>query len=195
MTAHLRSKGHFLTHALKEIQWTRAEHLLQWHTEDGHKHILFMEEKFFTIKEQYNNQKNNIYAQTSLEVHSEGAGRSSLFLCHGLVGGVPSGSDISSFLQEGDETGVQVYQEDVLQGIMKQLNMTLFSGQEWVFQQDSFPAQKPRRLRSGCRGTFQPLSALRIGPRGVQASTPGTTKCGLFWRTWLVKSVTTTWTV
>jgi hypothetical protein len=130
--AHHCSKGHFLTPALKEIQRTRAEHLLQWHTEDGHKNILFMDEKFFTIEEQYNKQKYKTYAQTSLEVHSEGAGRPSLFLCHGLVGGVPSGGDISSFLQEGDETGVQVYQEYVLQGNVKQVNMTLFSGQEWV---------------------------------------------------------------
>jgi hypothetical protein len=38
--------------------------------------------------------------------------------------------------KERDETGVRVYQEDVLQGVVKHLNMTLFSGQEWVFQQD-----------------------------------------------------------
>ena len=53
---------------------------------------------------------------------------------------VPSGGDTSSFLQESSETGVRVYQEDVLQGVVKHLNMTLFSGQEWVFQQDSVPA-------------------------------------------------------
>jgi len=88
------------------------------------------------------------------------------------VEGVPSGCDTSSFLQERGETGVRVYQEDVLQGAVKQLNMTLFSGQEWVFQHDSFSAQKPRRLRSGCRGTFRPLSASRTGPRGVRTSTP-----------------------
>jgi hypothetical protein len=70
-----------------------------------------MDEKFFTIEEQYNNQKYKIYAQTSLEVRSESAGRPLLFLCHGLVGDVPSGGAISSFLQEGDETRVQVYQE------------------------------------------------------------------------------------
>jgi len=88
------------------------------------------------------------------------------------VGGVPSGADTSSFLEERGETGVRVYQEDVLQGVVQQLNMTLFSGQEWVFQQDSVPAHKPRQLRSGCRGTFWPLSAPRIGPRGVQTSNP-----------------------
>jgi hypothetical protein len=37
-----------------------------------------------------------------------------------------------------------VYQEDVLQGVAKHFNMTFFSGQEWVFQQDSFPAQKAK---------------------------------------------------
>jgi len=36
----------------------------------------------------------------------------------------------SSFLQERGETGARVYQKDVLQGIVKQLNMTLFGGQE-----------------------------------------------------------------
>jgi len=195
MTAQLRSKGHLLTPALKEIRRTRAERLHQWHAENGHENILFTDEKFFTIEEQYNSQNNKIYAQTSLEVHSEGAGMLSPFLRHGLVGGVPPEGDTSSFLQERDETTVQVYQDDVLQGVVKQLNMTLFSGQEWVFQQDSVPAQKPGRFRSGCGRTFRPLSAPRIGPRGVQTSTPGTINCGLFWRVWLAKSVTTTWTV
>jgi hypothetical protein len=142
MSLHLRSKGHLLTPALKEIRWTRAECLLQWHAENGHENILFMDEKFFAIEGQYNNQNNKIYAQTSLEVHSEGAGMPSPFLCHGLVEGVPSRGDTSSFLHERSETGVREYQEDVLQGVVRQLNRTLFSGQEWVFLQDSFPAQK-----------------------------------------------------
>jgi len=187
-------KGHLLIPALKEIRRTGAECLLQWHAENGHENI-FTDEKFFTIEEQYNNQNNKIYAQTSLEVHSEGAGMPSPFLHDGLVGGVPSGGDTSSFLQERSETGVQVYQEDVLQGVVKQLNMTLVSGKECVFQQDSFPVQKPRRFTNGCGGTFQPLSALRIGLQRVQTSTPRSINCGLFWRTWLAKRVTTTWTV
>ena len=95
---------------------------------------------------------------------SEGAGRPSPFLHHGLVGGVPSGVDTSSILQERGETGVRAYQEDKLQGVVKHLNMTFFSGQEWVFQQDSVPAQKAKiELRSSCGGTFWPSSVLRIG--------------------------------
>jgi len=70
---------------------TSAERLLQWHAENGHENILFKDEKIFTIEEQYNNQNNEIYAQTSLEVRSGSAERPSPFLHHGLVGGVPSG--------------------------------------------------------------------------------------------------------
>jgi hypothetical protein len=49
MTAHLRSKGHLLTPALKEIRPTRAERLFQWHAEYEQENILFTDEKFFTI--------------------------------------------------------------------------------------------------------------------------------------------------
>jgi hypothetical protein len=99
MRAHLRSKGH-LTPALREIWQTRAKRLLQWHAENGHESILFTDKKIFTTEEQYNNQYNKIYAQTSLQVCFEGAGRRSPFLHRGLVGSVPSGGDTSSFLQE-----------------------------------------------------------------------------------------------
>jgi hypothetical protein len=74
MRAPLRSNGHLLTPALKEIEQTRAKRLLQWHAKNRHKNVLFRDEKIFTIEEQYNNQYNKIYAQKSLEVRSEGAG-------------------------------------------------------------------------------------------------------------------------
>jgi hypothetical protein len=52
---------------LKAIQWTRAELLLQWHAENGHKNTLFIGEKIFNIEVQYNHQ-NKIYAQKSHKV-------------------------------------------------------------------------------------------------------------------------------
>ena len=35
---------------------------------NGYENILFKDEKIFTIEDQYNNQNNKIYAQTSCEV-------------------------------------------------------------------------------------------------------------------------------
>jgi hypothetical protein len=147
----------------------KSKCLLQWHAKNGHKNIPFMDEKIFTIEEQYN-QYSKIYAQMSLDVRSEGAGRPSPFLHHGLVGSVPSRGDTSSFLQGRGETGVRVYQEDMLQGVVKHLNMTFFNDQKLVFQQTQFLPQRPRQLRSGCRGTFWTSSAPRIGFWGVQTS-------------------------
>jgi hypothetical protein len=83
----------------------------------------------------------------------------------------------ASFLQERDETGVQVYQEDVLQGVVKYLNMT-FTGQEWVSQQEL--PKRPRQLRSGCGGTFWPSSVPRIGFGECRPQNPGQWTVGCF---------------
>jgi len=48
------------------------------------------------------------------------------------------------FCEKGLKTGARVYKEDVLQGVVKSLNTTFFSGQKWVFQQDSAPAHKAK---------------------------------------------------
>jgi len=44
----------------------------------------------------------------------------------------------------------------MLQGAVKPLNMSLFNGQEWVFQQDSAPALKAKMTEECCGGTFCP---------------------------------------
>jgi ribosomal protein S8E len=50
MRAYRRSKGHFLTPALKEIRQTKTERLLQWHAENWQENIS-TDEKIFTIEE------------------------------------------------------------------------------------------------------------------------------------------------
>jgi len=73
MRAHFRSMGHLLTPALN--RQTRAKHLLQWHAKNGHGNILLTDEKIFTIEEQC-----KIYAETSLEVCSEGGNSTTRFM-------------------------------------------------------------------------------------------------------------------
>jgi len=95
-----------------------------------------MDEKIFTIEEQYNNQYNKIYAHTSLEVHFEGAGgyHPSYVMVWWWVS--HQGVTPLHFCEKGVKTGARVYQEDVLQGAVKHLNTTVFNGQKWVFQQN-----------------------------------------------------------
>jgi hypothetical protein len=77
-----------------------------------------------------------------------------------LLLGLGISSVISLMLsKERGETGVRVYPEDVLHGVVKHLNMTFFSGQEWVFQQDSVPAQKAKTTQEWLRKLLAFISA------------------------------------
>ena len=185
---------HLPTPALKEIRRTRAERLLQWYAGNGHENILFTDEKFFTIEEQYNNQ-NKIYAQTSLEVHSEGAGMPSPFLRHGLVWGVPSGVTHLHFCKKG----VKLVSECMKRTCCKELWNSL-----------TWPSSVVRNGSSG-RTQFLPKSQDDSGVTAEERS--GLYQCrelalgksrlqpqelkfvGCFGGHGLPKSVTTTWTV
>jgi hypothetical protein len=130
--AHLCSKGHHLTPALKEIQWTRAKCLLQWYTKNRHENILFMDEKIFMSEEQCNNQYNKIYAQTSLEVNSEGAGGhqpSYILVWWGM-----SHQEVTPLhFCERCENWCPSVSSGCAKGVVKLLNTVVFSGQKWVF--------------------------------------------------------------
>jgi hypothetical protein len=93
VTVHYLSKGHILTPALKVIRWTRADCLLQWHTENRHKNIFFMDEKIFNFEEQYKYQSYKIYAQTSLEVKEKFLRVHRGHYPYYIMGGVPSWGD------------------------------------------------------------------------------------------------------
>jgi hypothetical protein len=124
MRVHRRSKGHIVAPALKAIQRTRTEHLLQWHAENEHKNILFTDEKIFTTDDRYNHQNNKIYAQTSHEVKEKvprvlGGHHPSYIMVWWEVS--HHGVTVFIFARRG-KTGVRVYPEDVLQGVVKHLN-------------------------------------------------------------------------
>jgi len=64
------------------------------------------------------------------------------------------------------KTGAQVYQEDVLQEVVKPLSITLFSGQEWVFQQDSANAQKAKTTPEWLRRNLLAFISAEDWPSG-----------------------------
>ena len=53
--------------------------------------------------------------------------------------------------KKGVKTVAQVYQQDVLQGVVKPLNTILFNGQKWVSQQDSAAAHKAKMTQDRLR--------------------------------------------
>jgi inhibitor of nuclear factor kappa-B kinase subunit alpha len=65
-----------------------------------------------------------------------------------------------------------VYQENVLQGVVKPLNMTLFSGQEWVFQQGSAPAHKAKTTQEWLRRNIPAFISTEDWPLGSPDQNP-----------------------
>ena len=63
-------------------------------------------------------------------------------LSHGLVGGELFWGHQASFLQKGVKTGAKVYEDMVLDPIVRGLNTILFRNKHWTYQQDSAPAHK-----------------------------------------------------
>jgi len=68
--------------------------------------------------------------------------------------------------EKGVKTGAQVYQEDMLQEIVKTLSRTLFSGQEWVLQQDSAPAHKAKTTQEWLERNVPAFISTRDWPFG-----------------------------
>jgi len=58
---------HLLTPALKKIRLTRAKELLPRHGRNGHKSVLFTDEKIFTIEESFNKQNDRVLAKNAKE--------------------------------------------------------------------------------------------------------------------------------
>ena len=188
MTVPHLSNGHIFNPALNAIRSTRAVARWEWvrkHPLPGWENL---QNWAVQLPQQQDLCSNILWAEGK---RSEGAGKPSPFLRHGLVGCPILGWH--SFLQERGETGVQVYQEDMRQGAIKHLNMTLFSGKEWIFQQKLADAQKVKPSQEWLQRNLLAFMSSDNWLRGVQTSKHWTINCGLFWRIQCAESVTTAW--
>ena len=68
MRAHLLSKVHHLTPALKEIRGQERSFSSSDTPRTGQENVLFMNENVFTIEEQYKNQYNKIIINDNLKL-------------------------------------------------------------------------------------------------------------------------------
>ena len=123
----------------------RCRRRLQRYTNNGHRSILFMDEKIFTIEESFNQQNDRVYASSSREPRKVATRvqrahhPSSVMVWLGVS---YSGGTQLHFCEKGVKTGAKVYKDTVLEPIVRGLNTTLFRNKHWTFQQDSAPAHK-----------------------------------------------------
>lgn len=152
--AYRRRKGHLLNGRLKTMRLNRSRVLLKRYAQNGHRNILFTDEKIFTIEECCNRQNDRVYAKNSQEASvavprvQRGHHPSYVMIWLGVS---YSGLTQVHFCEKGVKTGAKVYQETVLEPIVKPLSHSLFQNQPWVFQQDSAPAHKAKTTQAWFR--------------------------------------------
>lgn len=152
--AYRRSTGHFLTPQLKRQRELKCKRLLQRYADNGHRRILFTDEKIFNIEESYNRQNDRVYATSSREAREKvpklirGHHPSSVMVWWGVA---YDGATKLHFCEKGVKTSAQVYETTVLEPIVKPLSNTLFQNLRWSFQQDSAPAHKAKSTQRWLR--------------------------------------------
>ena len=142
MRAHLRSKEHLLTPALKEIHGQVQGVSSSGTPRTGKKTSFSRMRNLSPSRSSIITRTTRFMLKRPLRciLRAQKGHRPSYIMV--WCGVSHQGVTPLHFCKKGVKTGVRVYQQDMLQGAVKPLNMTLFSGQEWVFQQDSVPAQK-----------------------------------------------------
>lgn len=154
LRAYRRKKGHLLNNRLRTLRRLRSRVLLKRYANKAHRNILFSDEKIFTIEETYNKQNDRVYARSSTLAGKKaprvirGHHPSSVMV---WLGASYQGMTEVHFCEKGVKTGAMVYQNTVLDKVVKPLSQTLFKNQHWVFQQDSAPAHKAKSTQQWFR--------------------------------------------
>lgn len=145
--AYRRTTGQRLTATLRNIRAKRAKALIRRHANEGHRQILFTDEKIFTVEQKYNRQNDRVYAHSSREAADKigkierGHHPAAVMVWWGVA---YDGVTQLHFCEQGVKTRAANYQTDILENVVKPLNDTLFAGKHWIFQQDSAPAHKAK---------------------------------------------------
>lgn len=167
--AFRRSKGHLLTPKLKEIRKKRSKKLLEKYGKGRYKKILFTDEKIFNIEEQFNSQNDRIYAKNYREAKEKvpRVERGHYPLSVMVWWGVSyDGVTKIHFCEKGVKTGARVYEQTILEPVVRPLTSTLFNNEEWTFQQDSAPAHKARRVQQWLKDNVPSFIAAEDWPSG-----------------------------
>lgn len=130
-----RCTGQFLTTALKKKRAIKSKQLLARFTHEEYRNILFTDEKMFTIEVEEATSSRK--ACQLIESVQRDHYTSTVMVWWGVsYAGV---TDIH-FCEKDVKTTAKIYQKNVLEQMVKPLNITLFQNKHWVLQQDSAQA-------------------------------------------------------
>ena len=146
LKTYQQSTSHFLTLHLKEQRVIKSKWLFNITQTMARGEFLFTDENIFHIEEVFNRQIDWVYASsTSQETHEKSPRiqrdhyPASVMV---LLGVSYDATTKLHFCEKGAKMSAKIYENTVLETVVKPFNNTLFSNEYWSFKQDLTPACK-----------------------------------------------------
>lgn len=122
----------------------------------GHKweHIIFTDEKLFTVEQVHNRQNDRIWsakAPKSSSIVEHRQNPQSVMVWGGICA---SGKTPLVFVDQGVKVNREVYCREILEAVVLPWAQQHFGDTEWTFQQDSAPAHKAKKTQEWCMTHF-----------------------------------------
>lgn len=151
LKAYKLQKAQLLTDNNKKVRVERSRQLLQRH---AGQEILFTDEKPFTIEAFHNRQNDRVWAQKrplsdGIVIHSQHP--QSVMVWAGVCA---SGKTPLVFVDPGVKINRNYYLQEILQNVVKPWAKGHFGAQYWIFQQNTAPAHKAKKVQKWCRSHF-----------------------------------------
>ena len=140
-----------LTVAQIKKRFERAKHLISLYAGKKLDQIIFSDEKLFSIEEKCNPQNDRIYAASIEDIPEDMrtvhrfAHESKVMVWAGVskIGKLPL-----VFVEPGVKINANYYSKNVLKKVLKPESDKLYQQGNWIFQQDSAPAHKSRKVQN-----------------------------------------------
>ena len=147
MKAFKKTTTPLLSATQKRNRVIRCKQLLRRHDIRNISHVLFSDEKIFTIEEAHNPQNVRIYApdRQSIPRSKKQVFRTQHPASVMVWAGVScQGKTNLIFIPQGTKVNAAVYKNTILEAEVKELGSRMFGNEHWVFQQDSAPSHKAK---------------------------------------------------
>lgn len=136
-----------LTDAQKKVRLERARELKRLHVRGELPHIVFSDEKNFTIEQFVNKQNDRVWLTERSHENLESRLSTRRQAPAQVMVWAAVTADFRGplvFLDQGVKVNGNVYREIVLEGALKPWALRTFGANTWTFQQDSAPSHKAR---------------------------------------------------
>jgi inhibitor of nuclear factor kappa-B kinase subunit alpha len=145
MKPYKLKKGHILTDSAKQTRLVRCRALKARFAGGRHRNIIFSDEKLFTIEQHFNPHNDRILAKTGADIPAKlkivpRQGHPPSVMVWAAVSS--TGRTPLTFVEQGVKINATVYQEYILDGVLKPWVTSHYGITPFTFQQDSAPAHR-----------------------------------------------------